>query len=176
VSMAYASEHPDMAERLILVDTGPGPKTSDPKPPTPPAGGRAAGPPEIPAGPFASPEDAAARVPAAFGPAFARAITHENLRQDSTGAWRWRFDHAGTATGFARSMADPRRWPRWLAIKCPTLVLRGGRSPALSQAAAEQMVQENPNAKLVVIPEAGHFIALEQPAAFERAVRTWLSV
>ncbi len=64
----------------------------------------------------------------------------------------------------------------WLAVRCPTLVLRGARSPALSQATAEEMVRENPNASLVVIPDAGHFIALEQPAAFERAVREWLAV
>ena len=127
-----------------------------------------------------------ARVNASLGPAFAaagapwpdvaRAFVHENLKQDETGAWQWKYDSKGIVGGFERSQADPRRWPFWLSITCATLVLRGARSPALSQAAAEEMVRENPNARLVVIPEAGHFIALEQPAAFEHAVREWLGV
>jgi pimeloyl-ACP methyl ester carboxylesterase len=103
-------------------------------------------------------------------------VTHENLKPDSNGAWKWKYDYEGSAGGFERSVRDPRRWPLWGAVKCPTLVLRGARSPAFSQRAAEQMVSENANASLVVIPECGHFIALEQPAAFEKAVRNWLGV
>jgi esterase len=197
IAIGYASTHPEMVERLIVVDTGPGPKPTDVRSPSspasssaaPPSGPRPAGPVPVPPGPFASPEDAVARVNAALGPAFAavgvkweerfaRAFVYENLKQDATGAWQWKYDYQGhkTAAGFERSQADPRRWPRWLSIKCPTLVLRGAQSPALSQVVAEQMVRENPNARLVVIPEAGHFIELEQPAAFERVVREWLRV
>jgi esterase len=197
IAIGYASTYPEMVERLIVVDTGPGPKPIDARarssPPSPasapPPRPRPAGPVPVPPGPFASPEDALARVNAALGAAFAavgvkweerfaRAFVHENLKQVATGAWQWKYDYEGhkTAGGFERSQADPRRWPRWRSIKCPTLVLRGAQSPALSQAAAEEMVHENPNARLVVIPEAGHFIELEQPAAFERAVREWLGV
>ena len=46
----------------------------------------------------------------------------------------------------------------------------------MSRRAAEQMVSENPNATLVVIPDAGHFIAQEQPDAFDKAVRSWLDI
>jgi pimeloyl-ACP methyl ester carboxylesterase len=46
----------------------------------------------------------------------------------------------------------------------------------MSQRAAQQMVSENVNATLVVIPDAGHFIAQEQPAAFDKAVRSWLDI
>jgi pimeloyl-ACP methyl ester carboxylesterase len=38
------------------------------------------------------------------------------------------------------------------------------------------MISENKNASLVVVPNAGHFIPIEQPAAFEAAIRTWLGV
>jgi pimeloyl-ACP methyl ester carboxylesterase len=74
----------------------------------------------------------------------------------------------------ARSMSDPRKWPMWNAVRCPTLVLRGERSPALSQQAAERMVAGKENAVLEVIPGASHFIPIEAPALFEAAVRRWL--
>jgi pimeloyl-ACP methyl ester carboxylesterase len=61
-------------------------------------------------------------------------------------------------------------------VKCPTLVLRGERSPALPQRIAEQMIRENKNASLVIVPNAGHFIPIERPAAFEAAIRAWLGV
>ena len=189
VAMAYAATHPGRVERLILVDTGPGPDPNAPPPPTtpPPPGAppggvpagaapRPPGPPPIPAGPFASAEDARARVAAAGWGRDAPAFTRENLRRDSTGAWRWKFDHAGIAGGFARAQADPRRWERWTSLAMPTLVVRGARSPALSPAAAAAMLRANPRASLVVVDDAGHFVAVDQPAAFTRAVRAWLGL
>jgi pimeloyl-ACP methyl ester carboxylesterase len=38
------------------------------------------------------------------------------------------------------------------------------------------MITENENASLVVVRNAGHFIPMEQPAAFEAAVRRWLAL
>jgi pimeloyl-ACP methyl ester carboxylesterase len=169
----YASLYPDDVNRLILVDTGPGEKPAEAGAPAGPNGPRAGGPPPMPTGPFTSPEDAAARVPAVLGPAFVKAMIQHNLKQEAGGQWQWKYDPAVMAAG-ERSMRDPRKWPRWMAVKCPTLVLRGERSPALPQRIAEQMVAENKNASLVVVPNAGHFIPIEQPAAFETAIRTWL--
>jgi pimeloyl-ACP methyl ester carboxylesterase len=174
VAIAYAAMHPEMVERLILVDTGPGPDPTAPTPPGPPPGAARPGPPPIPAGPFASHEDAVRQVAAAGWGDAARAFVHESLKQDATGAWQWKYDYKGVEGGFERAQADTRRWGWWRSIKAPTLVVRGGRSPALSQDAAAQMVRANPNASVVVIPDAGHFVAIEQPAAFERAVRAWL--
>jgi esterase len=168
----YASLYPDDVDRLILVDTGPGEK---PPEPGAPAGTRPGGPPPVAAGPFTSPEDAAARVPAVFGPAFVKAMVQHNLKQAAGGQWQWKYDPSVIAAG-ARSMRDPRKWPRWIAVRCPTLVLRGERSPALPQRIAEQMIGENKNASLVIVPDAGHFIPLEQPAAFETACRRWLGL
>jgi pimeloyl-ACP methyl ester carboxylesterase len=168
----YASLYPQDVDRLILIDTGPGEK---PPEPGAPAGARTGGPPAVAAGPFTSAEEAAARVPAVFGPAFVKAMVQYNLKQGADGQWRWKYDPAVIAAG-ERSMRDPRKWPRWNAVRCPTLVLRGERSPALPQRIAEQMISENKNASLVVVPNAGHFIPIEQPAAFEAAIRTWLGV
>lgn len=180
LAYAFASLHPELVERLILVDTGPGEKpdsaaTSGPVGPGagPPPGPPRGGPPPLPPGPFPTREAAAAAVPPVFGSGFAKAMVDHNLRQDGDGRWHWKFDPAVQAAA-QRSMRDPRKWPRWLAVTCPTLVMRGERSPAMTQRAAEQMVSENRHATLVVIPRASHFVSLDEPAAFAAAVRSWL--
>lgn len=170
----YAGLHPDLVERLITVDTGPG----EPPPAIPPTGappGRPAGPPPQPPGPFKSAEEAAASIPPVMGAAFAKAMIDYNLKRADDGTWVWKHDQRVMTAG-ARSATDPRKWPLWNAVKCPTLVLRGERSPALSQNAAERMVAGKQNAVLEVIPGASHFIPLEAPALFESAVRRWLGV
>jgi len=172
----YAGMHPENVERLILVDTGPGEKvTNEPAQNSTPSP-RRGGPPPVPAGPFSSAEEAAAQVPKAFGPAFLRAMVDHNLQRGADGSWRWKYDLKGTSVAAERAMRDPRKWHLWKAVKCPTLVLRGERSPAMSQQAAEQMVAENEHATLVAIPNAGHFIPLEAPSDLEVAVRKWLGI
>jgi pimeloyl-ACP methyl ester carboxylesterase len=99
-----------------------------------------------------------------------------NLKRDSSGGWVWKFDPQRVVGGFQRSAMDPHRWPLWQSVQCPTLVLRGARSLALSQASSEEMIKANPNASLVTVPDAAHFIAIEQPEAFARIVREWLGV
>lgn len=60
-------------------------------------------------------------------------------------------------------------------IAVPTLVIAGaldeGTPPAMSRTIAERV----PGARLVVIEQAAHLSALEQPAAFEAAVRGFLA-
>lgn len=45
-----------------------------------------------------------------------------------------------------------------------------------SSQAAERMVAGRPNASLVTVPGAGHFVPIEAPEAFEATVRRWLQV
>lgn len=171
----YAGMHPDRVERLIAVDTGPG----DPPSAAPPGGAlptRPAGPPPMSPGPFRSAAEASAAIPPVMGEAFVEAMVNHNLKRAKDGTWTWKHDHARVMAAGARSMADPRKWPLWNAVRCPTLVLRGERSPALSQQAAERMVAGRENAVLKVIPGASHFIPLEAPALFEAAVRHWLDL
>lgn len=172
LAYSYASLFPQDVDRLIVVDTGPGEKPTEAGAPS---GARPSGPPPVPAGPFTSPEDAAAKVPPVFGPAFVKAMVEHNLKKGTGGQWHWKYDPAVVAAG-EQSARDPRRWSRWNAVKCPTLILKGERSPALTQRVADQMISENTNASLVILPNAGHFIPLEQPAAFEAAIRKWLGL
>ena len=50
-------------------------------------------------------------------------------------------------------------------IKCPTLFLRGASDTTVNQARQQQMCQEMPHAKLEIIPNACHYIPLENPTA-----------
>jgi esterase len=171
----YAGMHPDRVERLIAVDTGPG----EPPSPAPPAGAppaRPAGPPPMSPGPFKSAAEARAAIPPVMGTAFAEEMVEHNLKRADDGTWTWKHDHARVMAAGARSLTDPRKWPMWNSVRCPTLVLRGERSPAISQQAAERMVAGKENAVLKVIPGASHFIPIEAPTLFERAVRQWLGV
>ncbi|WP_062196024.1 bifunctional 4-carboxymuconolactone decarboxylase/3-oxoadipate enol-lactonase PcaCD [Caldimonas taiwanensis] len=60
------------------------------------------------------------------------------------------------------------------SIACPVLVIAGARDQGTPVAMAEAIVQARPGAKLVVLEEASHISVLEQPQAFEQAVREFL--
>jgi len=67
----------------------------------------------------------------------------------------------------------------WLArlgeIRCPTLVIAGAEDVGTPVAMAQQLVQGIAGATLEVIAAAAHLSVLEQPAAFEKAVRGLLA-
>lgn len=169
----FAGQFPERVDRLVLIDVGPGPApdaTRDAVSPT----ARPPLPPPIPPGPFANATDAAAAIPPMMGPAFARAMVETNLKPIDAGRVAWRYDHARVGEAAVRSMADPRKWPLWQAVQCPTLLLRGERSPALSAQAAKQAAAANQHITLEVVPGAGHFVPIDAPDALESVIRRWL--
>jgi pimeloyl-ACP methyl ester carboxylesterase len=75
--------------------------------------------------------------------------------------------------------------PRWFGlppspappvseVRCPTLIVRGGESPLLSEEGAAAFAAEIPAAQVAVIEAAGHNLHLEQPEAFLAAVEPFL--
>ena len=56
----------------------------------------------------------------------------------------------------------------------PTLVVRGAESDILSTEIAQRMLDEQPNAELVTIEDAGHTLTIDQPEAFVAVVGAWL--
>jgi pimeloyl-ACP methyl ester carboxylesterase len=76
--------------------------------------------------------------------------------------------------------------PRWFGlppspapplseVRCPTLIVRGGESPLLSEEGAAAFAAEIPAAQVAVIEAAGHNLHLEQPEAFLAAVQPFLA-
>jgi len=103
--------------------------------------------------------------------------TTEQLRQRSEHALRQLPDGRYT---MKYDLWAPKRWqpldlwPMLERITCPTLLVRGADSPVLRQEVAEEMVEHMPDARLVVVPNAGHGIGLDNPAEFERVIRDFL--
>jgi 3-oxoadipate enol-lactonase len=61
------------------------------------------------------------------------------------------------------------------AFEHPTLILHGAEDQIISVSEAEEMQTTLPNARLEIIPQAGHLLNLEQPQAFNAAVRRFLA-
>jgi len=64
--------------------------------------------------------------------------------------------------------------PELRAIEASTLVVVGEDDFIAGPACAEAMVRELPNGRLVTIPDAGHFVYVEQPEAFRTALTEFL--
>jgi pimeloyl-ACP methyl ester carboxylesterase len=86
------------------------------------------------------------------------------------GGWTYRFDPACNGT---REPVDA--WPLLGAIRCPTLILRGEKSPILPRRMAEEMAARIPGARLGEIPGVYHHLVLDAPAAFVAALDAFLS-
>jgi len=79
------------------------------------------------------------------------------------------------AAAALRAMAGRRDFTGALKdIGCPTVVLAGDHDSVTPPADAQAMADSIPNAKLVQIPQAGHLSNLENPKAFDAALRTFL--
>jgi pimeloyl-ACP methyl ester carboxylesterase len=68
----------------------------------------------------------------------------------------------------------PDSTPTLSKIDVPTLILHGAQDQILPLADAQAMEQGIPDARLEIIPEAGHLLNLEKPNRFNRAVLTYL--
>ena len=96
-------------------------------------------------------------------PADYQAMTDHSIVALPHGGYRLRYDPA-IAQNFAAIKGDVDLWGYYDAIPCPTLLLRGALSDVLTAETATLMTQRGPRAKLVTIPEIGHFPALMDAA------------
>lgn len=60
------------------------------------------------------------------------------------------------------------------SIEVPTLVITGADDVIIPPAESEKMAQAIRGSQLKVIPNAGHLVAVEQPDAFNLALKEWL--
>ena len=97
-----------------------------------------------------------------------------NLGRRADGVYEWLFD-ARRIRGFLDdAQAECWLWNALNLVRAPTLLIRGADSDVLSPVTAEQMVRSLAGGSLYEIPEAGHDVGLEQPAAVTQAVLTFL--
>jgi pimeloyl-ACP methyl ester carboxylesterase len=64
----------------------------------------------------------------------------------------------------------PDAWEYLPRISVPTLILRGADSTLLTGPVARRMQEQVPGSRLIELENAGHWVHLEQPDAFRRAV------
>lgn len=72
-------------------------------------------------------------------------------------------------------IARPDARPVLPAIKAPALIACGREDEWSPPAQHEAMAAAIPGARLVIIENAGHFLPVEQPEAFTKALRAWMS-
>lgn len=89
-------------------------------------------------------------------------MTRTNVRQRADGRWGLAYD-PGIAVPFRKSPSPPDLWPVWVAITCPTLVLRGAQSDLLSRAVADQMAARGPKPRVIEFAGVGHAPMLLTP-------------
>jgi pimeloyl-ACP methyl ester carboxylesterase len=83
-------------------------------------------------------------------------LAAHSVMPDGNGGYRFRFDRM-IARGFRPPWQYTRQlWSLWDQIESPTLLLRGADSDLLLQSTAEEMIDRNDNAELLVVPDCGH--------------------
>ena len=167
-SYNVAARHPQLVDRLVVVDISPGLVT--------------AGSDRIRGGArandrFASVDEAVASQTVML-PLTPAAVVRERVRNNlmrlDDGALTWRYDPVlRTGEGLPRPDEDE-QWALVERITAPTLLVHGALSDILSPVLAERMAKAIPGCRVVDIPGAGHSVIADQPALFLAAVMPFL--
>ena len=101
-------------------------------------------------------------------------LTH-NLKQLPNGKWTWKYDKAlRSGERSFQASALQNLWDDVRAIRCPTLIIKGGESDILSSDSAAKLQAAIPGSGLAVVPGAGHSVMGDNPEAFVGAVLPFL--
>jgi pimeloyl-ACP methyl ester carboxylesterase len=92
------------------------------------------------------------------------------LEEREDGLWP-RFDQATVLEALHESASG--HWDDWDSIRCPTLIVRGEHGMSAADAAA--MASRLGQAGVDTVPNAGHDLHLEQPAAWRGVVEPFLA-
>lgn len=168
-ALLYTAQHADRVDRLVLGDIGPE---------IAPDGVARIREQVASRDTFASIDDAyeaqLANNPRATPWVLRHRVEH-NLKELPDGTLTWKYDRAlrdGTASRI--DTPSDEQWALWRAITVPTLIVRGADSDVLSPEIAQRMLDEQPNAELVTIDDAGHTLTIDQPEVFVAVVGAWL--
>lgn len=104
-------------------------------------------------------------VSAPFGnldPAQWEHLTHSSVGRRPDGRWGLLYDPAISVV-IKAAPAPPDLWSMWDAIRCPTLLLRGGDSDLLAADTARVMTERGPKPRLIEFEGVGHAPALLAP-------------
>lgn len=127
---------------------------------------------------FATIEDAAVAI-AGYLPDRPRPVTtaglQKNLRQSDNGRWHWHWDPRFLAGALdERLHLISRAEAAAVALRCPTLAVRGATSDVVSPAGVESFLRLAPHAEYVDVSGAGHMVAGDDNDVFAAALVRFL--
>jgi pimeloyl-ACP methyl ester carboxylesterase len=170
IAMAYAGDHADRLERLVIVDIGP----EIHLPGLERIRGMMANAPERIESEAQATELIRRANPLYDDVELRHRVAHA-LKRDADGELTWKYDKAlrdMMRTGGRRDTVD--LWAPLPRITCPTLIVRGGVSDILAPDVARRMIEALPDGRLVEVDGAGHTVPGDRPEAFARAVRAFI--
>ncbi len=161
IGLMHAADHPESVSKLVLVDIGF--EFSQPETAIPDRRWE-----------FDSPADleqferGVSKFPALW--TMRPYIRHE-LREQA-GKWARKTDPAFRQRWPFRNRAY---WEYARQVRCPALLIRGAESPVLSPELAARSAASIAGCRFVEVPHAGHSVHLDNPPAFEAALRSFLT-
>ena len=171
VAMVLALRHPELVERLCVVDVSPVAydRLSQFE-------GYVAALQGLDLGSFVRRADAEAALAEAVPDATVRGFLLQNLRRDGDG-WRWQVD----LDVLGAALPEIGGWPAdRLAdtppYRGPVMWVAGARSDYIQPAYAEAMDRWFPTSRLVTVKDAGHWVHSEQPEVFVQVLRHFLDL
>jgi esterase len=164
VTMALASRHPTMVDRLITVDVTPGVTREKAKH----IHDFVAGPQTFPS--FSEIFDRTVQFnPTRSASSLRRGIVH-NAKRLPDGSWEWRYDRRGPDAEAPASVPTD-LWSDVETISADHLLVRGGADGSVvDDEDVAELKRRRPASEVVVVPDAGHSIQGDQPVALARII------
>ena len=168
-AMTFAASHPEMLRALVLIDVGPGVSVDGVQQVR-----------QFVQGPYEMDSlDAWVDMTHQYYPFRSKENIRKrlavSLRETAEGKMAKMFDERFRDADF-RGVGDARSgiWETARALRVPTLLLHGAKSPVLQLEQAQEFAAKVDVVRLVTIPEAGHSVAGDQPQAVGAALREFL--
>ena len=103
-----------------------------------------------------------------------RHANYHNLSRGVDGKWRWRWDINLLQWRLRNRSQSGDLYTYLQRIQCPTLLIRGQRSPLLTPEVAQKMIQALPHGRTVDIANAAHTVNADNAPEFNAVMAAFL--
>ena len=160
----YAAERPGVVTALALLDAGPVDRARPTTLEDPPLS-------------FASRGDAESALKVLLPRGLPDWYLDSRVEALEDGTLTWRSDMRGRVEWSRRGGEPliPGLWPYVERLRAPTLVLHGADSTLFPLENAVRMTDVNPRVRVIDIPDAGHFVHIDQPEVVLEEIRLHLA-